>query len=118
MSEYYPHTPLSKQLLSSIPKKVFNWLTQLDIEWQGHPGSAGDLEWQDEFDYGHLQVNFHGKKVRISWEGSPDDISEISGSEEYFEDIDHNLDMFTALEKHIYDELQILEDEKMKPSDD
>lgn len=106
-----PRTEMGRNLLLSIPRKVRDWLSNM-----GRFSFDGD--------YNELSWHFRNSQVKVSsilldddhpveifWEGVFENMYTPRGTEEWFSDIEQNLDKFVALEKRIYDQLEMLQRE-------
>jgi hypothetical protein len=100
--KYSPKTAVGQNLLSSIPKKIEIWLTNLG-EFSPE-GSIKQLSWSFADD-GTAMICFDEAETLVEiWR----DGDMVSGSEYWFDDIENNLPKFTELERKIYCELELL----------
>ena len=101
MNYFIPQDHLSETLLKSIPRKIFHWLSRLEIQFDT-PGNFKKLSWDIIPDAGSLEFIFQDSKITISWFGE----SDIRGSDKRFCNLSQHLDWFMLLEKEIYDTLE------------
>lgn len=102
-------TPLSQQLASSIPRKVYSWLESLG-EDLSRPGCFGWLDWDFSIESGKLTLDrsfWEEESLVLTWEGDALNAINIACSDSRIEDVGLNLEWFTELEEQIYNELQI-----------
>lgn len=126
MDAYYPKDDLSKQLLASIPRKVYLWLVHLSGEKirneHGEFEATGELSTKVG-NFGRLSWDFAGEQqciiieedetgteetVRIWWCEKAFNPTFVCGTEKWMEDISSNLDQFIQLERRIYDQIEAL----------
>lgn len=99
--KYYPQDKLSKQLLSTVPKKVFTWLSHLGVS-RTEPGVYNDLAWDFSEGTEGIFVANGDEKIYLSWTGDPVNPDEVFGNCKWMEDIPHNLTSFIMFENVIY----------------
>lgn len=113
MSNLIPtETPLSLQLLGSIPKKVYSWLESLG-EDLSRPDGYGLLSWEFFPEGGRLvldQTDFGAPPIEIRWDGEATAVQSIRGTDPRFAFIDYNLEWFAEIESRIYDQIEALQD--------
>ena len=101
MNCFSPNDDISSMLLKSIPRKAFQWLTQLQQDTSVR-GQFDGLSWNFSESCGTLSYTGTDLSLSISWDGHPDDIQSISGSDDRCCDIANNLEWFTNIEVAIY----------------
>lgn len=105
---FSPKTELSRSLLSSIPKKIFLCLENLQQD-QSRPFTYGPFVWINAGDHGLLSHVSVDEIIQIAWTGEVSNIETVCASDERFETIEQHLEWFTSVEKRIYDELERFE---------
>ena len=111
---YYPQDSLSTELLKSIPKKVFVWLENLGVDLT-EPGQDGWLRWTFDEANNNGTIIYYDPIIddltQIWFDGSALDPTAICGSDERFTDIQSNLTFFAEVERKIYAELELMQEE-------
>lgn len=104
MNIFTPLTPLSVQLLSSIPRKVQAWLSFISVEL--NDGNFDDLNWNFGESSGWLSTVMDGRTVMITWENTED--ASVGCTDQLVEDLEDELPWFVELEKNIYDQIEAM----------
>lgn len=106
---YEPKDDVSKQMLLSIPNKVYMWLMQINPKEDDlhilEDGSLRftDLHWQFSGEDQFVEIG----DTRISWQGSMDNPTDLTGSEQWMENLTDSLVEFIALEFAFYDCMEL-----------
>lgn len=110
---FYPWDTFSKELAATIPRKVAQWLQNMEQE---PTGKYGHLHWDFDIDGGTLLYgdfdNECGLLIQLWWSSKiPGQPENVGCSDARFENLAANLEFFTALEHAIYAELDKLQAE-------
>jgi hypothetical protein len=107
---FKPQSELSRSLLSSIPKKIFLWLENLQQD-QTRPFTHGPFVYMNAGDHGLLSHIGGDEIIQIAWTGEAPNIETVCASDRRFEEIEFNLEWFTTVENRIYNEMERFEQE-------
>lgn len=110
---FYPKDTFSKELAATIPRKVAQWLQNMEQE---PTGEYGNLKWDFDVDGGNLVYgdfeNECGLLIELWWTSAiPGQPENVGCSDSRFDNLATNLEFFTALEHAIYAELDKLQAE-------
>lgn len=110
---FMPETELGRNMLLSIPKKVRAWLDGMGEFKKPFTGRHGNLEWAIYNSSSKLSsILIDGEEpFCICWEGKWENMYSPRGTGEWLKQLENNLDKFIALEKRIYDELELFQHE-------
>lgn len=109
---YYAQDDLSKTLAASIPKKVNAWLANIGMQVHGG-GQFGRLRWNFDLEAGTILFGQDGEAdfFQLWYQGDPLNAKDVCTIDSRFENLSHDLEYMTLIEKNIYGELEKLQKE-------
>lgn len=101
MEFYAPNRGFDEQLLSSVPKKIYEWVMSYGID-PNEVTNIGEVKWVKNDD--SFMIIF--RNIVIVWTGTAMDHSLVTTNVKLFAEASKNLQAFVAFEKEIYGEVE------------
>jgi hypothetical protein len=98
---FSPKPGFDEQLLSSIPKKIFEWLMSYGVD-PVETVNIGPIIWSEDADVSRILF----RNTVITWSGKVMEPTSISTNVELFAEASKNLSAFVTYEKQIYEEVE------------
>ena len=101
MEFYTPKQGFDEQLLSSVPKKVYEWVMSHGID-PDEIANIGEVKWSKGEDTSRIIF----RSSVIEWTGAVMEPTSIRTNVKQFAEASKNLSSFVAFEKEIYGEVE------------
>lgn len=110
--KYYPQNELTQNLLRSIPKKILNWMTVLNLD-NSTTGELDTVEWKFDVTTETNTISEKTLGVVITWLGPIDisDESEIYSNVADLQDVVPDLRFIVQVEQAFFKPFEELQDE-------